>query len=103
VQFSPTQFTPSQDLYAGLSCGGVLLRLAPHGDLRSMRMGIEIADALHKMYPDKFQIDKILTLLGSQATLDRIKHGDSPSGIVKGWTPDLDKFRDVRAKYLLYR
>jgi uncharacterized protein YbbC (DUF1343 family) len=103
VEFSATQFTPQHDLYAGVSCGGVMLRLAPHGDLRSMRMGIEIADALHKLYPEKFQLDKIITLLGSQATLDQLKRRDPPQAIVKNWTPDLDKFRQMRAKYLLYR
>ena len=67
-----------------------------------MRMGLEIADALHRIYPDRFQLDKIVELLGSQSTVDRLKRGDAPADIVAGWSADLDKFRAMREKYLLY-
>ena len=67
-----------------------------------MRMGLEIAEVLHRMYPDKFQIEKTIELLGSQSTVDRLKRGDAPAEIVSGWSADLDKFRRTRAKYLLY-
>jgi uncharacterized protein YbbC (DUF1343 family) len=67
-----------------------------------MRMGLEIADALHLVYPDRFQLDKIVELLGSQSTVDRLKRGDAPADIVAGWSADLDKFRATREKYLLY-
>jgi uncharacterized protein YbbC (DUF1343 family) len=103
VEFVEAQFTPAQGLYAGVSCGGAHLTIAPRGELRSMRMGLEIADVLHKMYPDKFQLPKIITLVGSQSTIDALQRGTSPAAIIKSWTPGLDKFRQVRAKYLLYR
>ena len=51
-----------------------------------MRMGLEIADALHRMYPDHFALEKIITLLGSQSTVDRLKRGDAPADIVAGWS-----------------
>jgi len=65
-------------------------------------MGIEIADALHRLYPDRFEIDKIDTLLGSRSTIERLRRGDAPADIVAGWAGDLEKFRKVREKYLLY-
>jgi uncharacterized protein YbbC (DUF1343 family) len=102
VEFSAAQFTPTQDMYAGRLCRGVRLRISPKGELRSMRVGLEIADALHRMYPDQFQVDKTITLLGSQATVDALTRGDSPESIIKSWAPTLDKFQQMRAKYLLY-
>jgi len=54
------------------------------------------------MYTDRFQLDKIVELLGSQSTVDRLKRGDSPTDIIDGWSADLDKFRATREKYLLY-
>jgi uncharacterized protein YbbC (DUF1343 family) len=102
VSFAPAKFTPSDGLFYGESCQGVRISITDRGELQSMRMGLEIADVLHRMYPDKFQLEKIIELLGSQSTVDRLKRGDPPAEIVSGWSADLDKFRRVRAKYLLY-
>jgi hypothetical protein len=57
---------------------------------------------LHRLYPDQFQIEKTMELLGSQSTLDRLERGDPPADIVSGWATDVDKFRTMREKYLLY-
>lgn len=102
VEFKAADFTPTQDMYAGQLCHGVRIRIAPKGELRPMFIGLEIADALHKMYSGKFQIDKTITLLGSQSTVDALQRGEPPTQIIKSWQPDLDKFRAMRAKYLLY-
>jgi uncharacterized protein YbbC (DUF1343 family) len=103
VEFAAAQFAPAQDLYAGQMCQGVRIRIAPKDELESMRMGLEIADALHRMYPQNFQLDKTITLLGSQSTVDSLEHGNAPAKIIKSWTPQLDKFRKMRGKYLLYK
>lgn len=102
VEFATADFTPTQDLYAGQLCHGVKIRIAPKGELRSMRMGMEIEYVLHRMYPQQFHVDKTITLIGNQATVDAIARGESPEKIVKSWTPAIDKFRATRAKYLLY-
>ncbi len=102
VEFSAAEFTPTQDLYAGEICYGVRIRISPKGELRSMRMGLEIEVVLHRMYPQNFHVDKTITLIGNQATVDAIARGESPAKIVKSWTPALEKFRATRAKYLLY-
>lgn len=102
VEFTSTQFTPTRDLYAGQPCQGVRIRIAPKGDLRSMRMGLEIADTLHRMYPQNFHLEKTITLIGNQATVDALARDESPAKIIKSWTPALDNFRTTREKYLLY-
>jgi len=102
VSFAPAQFTPTHDLYAGTPCQGVTITLIDRSSFQSMRMGLEIADALHKLYPDQFKLEKIIELLGSQSTLDRLEQGDAPADIIAGWAADLDRFRAMRAKYLLY-
>jgi uncharacterized protein YbbC (DUF1343 family) len=102
VRFRAAQFTPTDGLYNGQLCQGISIAISNRAELQSMRMGLEIADALHRMYPDRFQLDKIVELLGSQSTVDRLKRGDGPADIVAGWSADLDKFRATREKYLLY-
>ncbi len=102
VRFEPAQFTPNEDPYAGKLCGGVRIRLSDPDSFRSMRLGLEIADVLDRMYPSRFKLDRIVALAGSQATVDRLRRGDRPEDIIAGWSADLDKFRRVREKYLLY-
>jgi len=102
VTFAPAHFTPSHDLYDGEACSGVTLKIISRQELRPMRLGLEIADALHRMYPQQFELAKIVQLLGSQQTVDQLARGEPPAEIVAGWSKDLAKFRQLRAKYLLY-
>jgi len=44
----------------------------------SMRMGIEIAAALVKLYPKNFDATKIIALVGNAETIRRLKAGDAP-------------------------
>jgi uncharacterized protein YbbC (DUF1343 family) len=103
VSFEPKTFTPKTGPYAGEKCEGVGLTVTDRNGFRSMLMGLEIAEALHKLYPQQFQIEKMITLLGSQSTMERLERGDDPKAIVAGWDGDLAKFRAMRAKYLIYR
>jgi uncharacterized protein YbbC (DUF1343 family) len=102
VAFAPARFTPKQGLYRGEECHGVSMKILSRTELRPMRMGLEIADALHRMYPEHFELAKTVLLLGSQQTVDRLARGEAPEEIAAGWSRDLAKFRQMRAKYLLY-
>jgi uncharacterized protein YbbC (DUF1343 family) len=79
------------------------LTVADRGKFKSMLMGLEIAEALHHLYPQEFQIAKMITLLGSQSTVERLERGDTPKDIEAGWAAELENFRAMRAKYLIYR
>jgi uncharacterized protein YbbC (DUF1343 family)/CubicO group peptidase (beta-lactamase class C family) len=102
VRFVPTRFTPSSGLYKDQACEGLAIEIADRGSLYSMLVGLEMAEALEKLYPEKFAVDKIIELLGSAQALELIKKGDAPSRIVEAWEPELEAFRKLRAKYLLY-
>jgi uncharacterized protein YbbC (DUF1343 family) len=103
VSFSVTSFTPESGPYDGQECQGVVLTVTDRDNFKSMLMGLEIAEALHRLYPQEFQIEKMITLLGSQSAVERLKRGDSPKDIEAGWAAELEKFRVMRAKYLIYR
>ncbi len=103
VSFSATGFTPSDGLYAGEPCDGISIKIVDRSALGSMRMGLEIADVLHRMYQDKFDVDKTIALLGSKSTVEQLAGGDRPKQIIAGWDADLAKFRALRAKYLIYQ
>jgi uncharacterized protein YbbC (DUF1343 family)/CubicO group peptidase (beta-lactamase class C family) len=102
VRFVPTFFTPDSGLYKGELCHGIALVITDRASLDSMLMGLEIASALNKLYPAHFALDKMITLVGNADTIAKLKSGESPLRIVWDWQPDLDNFRKMRAKYLLY-
>lgn len=102
VRFVPTLFTPDSGLYQGELCHGISLVITDRASLESMLMGLEIASALHKLYPDHFSYDKMIELVGNADTIAELKSGESPMRIVWDWQPALEKFRKMRAKYLIY-
>lgn len=102
VRFVPTRFTPRDGLYKDELCQGISLIITDRASLDSMLMGLEIAAALWKRYPDRFALDKTVELIGSQATIERLKKGDAPRRIISDWADELEAFRKMRAKYLIY-
>jgi uncharacterized protein YbbC (DUF1343 family) len=65
-------------------------------------MGLEIAAALWKAYPENFKVDKLIDLLGNSSALVRLKKGDPPTRILDEAADEIEAFRKLRAKYLLY-
>jgi uncharacterized protein YbbC (DUF1343 family) len=103
VRFEPEKFTPDSDLYKGELCEGVRVALTDRSALQAMRMGIEIASALEKLYPGKLETAKMIELVGNAATIKQLMEGGDPAAILTSWNKDLEAFRKLRARYLLYR
>ncbi len=102
VRFQSADFTPSADTYAGRSCHGVRISLDDRVALDSPALGIELIAALHHLYSNDFKIDATLSMVGSRRTLEEVKSGVDPKQIVADWQPELENFRVLRARYLLY-
>jgi uncharacterized protein YbbC (DUF1343 family) len=102
VRFVADRFTPESGLFKGEMCEGASIEVTNRASFESMRMGIEIAAALAKLYPRNFDATKIIALVGNAETIRRLKAGDSPTAIVASWNVELETFRKTRAKYLLY-
>jgi len=102
VRLTATQFTPAKGLFSGILCKGISMDLQDRDVFQPVLLGLEIASALHRLYPDQFQVDKMIGLLGSQSTVERLARGDDPKDIEASWTDDLTRFRQTREKYLLY-
>jgi uncharacterized protein YbbC (DUF1343 family) len=103
VRFGAEKFTPDSGLHKGELCEGVRVVLTDRNALQTMRMGVEVASALNKLYPGKFAAAKMIDLLGNAATIKRILMGEDPSAIVGSWDKDLEAFSKMRANYLLYQ
>jgi len=102
VRFYPVRFTPSSSNYANQECGGVFIIVTDRTALRPVRVGLEIASALWRMYPAQFQLLAAQRLFGSRDTLTRIATGEDPAAIAATWAVAESRWRSLRAKYLLY-
>ena len=102
IRFVPADFTPTSSPYKNRRCHGVRIILNDRNALDSPALGIEIASALHRLYPKDFQLDKTLPLVGSRKVLQSVKEGLDPRQIVKEWQQALNEFRKMRAHYMLY-
>ncbi|MGD0507143.1 MAG: serine hydrolase [Terriglobales bacterium] len=103
VRFVPIVFTPSASNFAGERCEGVNLIVLGRNTLDSPELGIELASALHKLYPNDFKLEKMTDLLANQAVLEAIKAGEDPRRIAEDWQERLDEFVRLREKFLLYK
>jgi len=102
VRFEPANFTPDSGLYRGQRCEGVRVALKDRDAFQTMHMGIEIAWALGKLYPRDFDQARMIELVGNAATIEQLKNGGDAGAVVPSWSKDLEAFRRMRAKYLLY-
>jgi uncharacterized protein YbbC (DUF1343 family) len=102
VRFMPVDFTPESSRFKNLLCHGVQIILMDRQALDSPALGVEIASALHRLYPKDFELDKTLPLIGAREVLQAIKDGHDPNSIVLNWQDPLEEFRKLRSKYLLY-
>jgi uncharacterized protein YbbC (DUF1343 family) len=103
VRFANQPFIPVSGLYAGQHCGGVGVRVTDRASVRSMRVGLEIAATLHKKYPDRFDVTKILLLLGNDSTLQQLQSGTPPTEIIASWIKGLTAYDAIRRRYFLYK
>lgn len=102
VRFTPVDFIPESDRYKDKFCHGVRVSLEDRQILDPTVLGVEIAAALYKLFPEDFQIHKALSLIGSQKVLQAIEEGYDPGTIADSWQKPLEDFINLRSKYLLY-
>jgi uncharacterized protein YbbC (DUF1343 family) len=103
ISFYPVRFTPTASKYAGEACQGVFMVVTDRTELHPVRVGVEIAAMLHKMYGPTFDLEAAARLFGSRDGLSRIRAGDDPDAIARSWAAAEARWRLLRAKYLLYR
>jgi uncharacterized protein YbbC (DUF1343 family) len=103
VGFTGKPFIPIGGPHSGQRCGGVSMRITDRAAIRSMRVGLEIAVTLQKLYPKQFDPAKLLLLVGNAEAIQQLQAGVAPEKIMAGWAPSLSAFEQVRRKYFLYK
>jgi uncharacterized protein YbbC (DUF1343 family)/CubicO group peptidase (beta-lactamase class C family) len=103
ARFVPIRFKPSASVFKNEECGGINIVITDRARFQSVPTGMEIAVALHSLFPADWKVDSYLRLLANADTLARLKRGESATEITTSLKPALDQFRARRAKFLLYQ
>jgi len=102
VRFLPMDFRPLSNKFEDQVCHGVQILLLDRQALDPTELGLELASALWKLFPENFRIDDTLPLIGARWVLHSVRAGEDPHRIEYEWQDALEQFRKLRAKYLLY-
>jgi SSS family transporter len=103
VRFVPVEFTPKAPYpYADQACHGIELIVTDRNVLDSPELGLEIAFAIHKVSGEKFQLNRINTLLANKSVLEGLLAGRDPQRLAEDWQEKLNDFDTRRKAYLLY-
>jgi uncharacterized protein YbbC (DUF1343 family)/CubicO group peptidase (beta-lactamase class C family) len=69
----------------------------------STRLGLEVASALHALYPGKIDLTLNRKLIGSDDAIRRLNGGEDPRAIQQSYQDQLADFLKKREAYLLYK
>jgi len=102
VFFMPADFTPDAAVFKNQSCHGIRIILTDRVAIDSPLLGIELASALYRLYPEQFKLQKTLGMIGNRRVLQEITDGQDPKMIATHWQDEIKEFAALRNKYLLY-
>jgi uncharacterized protein YbbC (DUF1343 family)/CubicO group peptidase (beta-lactamase class C family) len=103
IRVYATRFRPASSNLAGRTIEGVRFVVTARDAFDSSRLGLEVAAALHKLYPSRIAFDQNARLIGSQRVTDLILSGGDPRDIQQDGEEALRNFLKSREQYLLYR
>lgn len=102
VRFVPIEFVPESSKYAGEKCGGINITLLARSQLRPVRLGLEIATALRRLYPKQWNVQNLNRLLGNEEIRDSILAGLPFEETWMKSQSGMRAFLRRRAAFLLY-
>ncbi len=104
VRVYPVRFTPVKPArLGGVTVEGVRFVVTDREALHAVRLGVEIASALTKLYPGKVKLAANERLIGSREVIEAIDKGEDPRAILAREPDHLKEFLALRDKYLVYR
>lgn len=104
VRFLPVKFTPGQNYpFHGEICHGIEFLVTDREKLDAPELGLEVAAALYKLFPETFQIERIDQLLLNQSAVQALKSGEDPRNVMHSDAKALDQFKRLREAALLYK
>ncbi len=112
VEFEVQKYTPTirpgnvrPPKYNDELCNGIYLKITDRDKFEPVKTGIYLLWSIKKNHPDKFEwrINSIDRLSGTVQVRKMLDGGKSPEEIFSTWEKNLNIFKAIREKYLLYQ
>jgi uncharacterized protein YbbC (DUF1343 family) len=81
---------------------GVRFVITDREQVDAVRLGLEVAYALRKLYPGKIDLELSKQLIGNRKVIDALNAGEDPRIIEQNLLSDIAEFMNRRRPFLLY-
>jgi uncharacterized protein YbbC (DUF1343 family) len=102
IEFVPLFFTPEESTHRGEKCGGVNILITDREKVHSVLLGLTLVSVLHRLYPDQFEMNEVMRLLGSDRVMNVLKSGGTPAEALEADREETEKFLARRRQVLIY-
>jgi len=113
VFFRPLYFTPTFNKFSGQLCGGVQIHVIDREKFKAFKTAVAILLTIKEIYPQiniwreppyEYEFEKLPfdILSGSDRLRKDIEEGKSLKDMEYWWNDELESFRKIREKYLIY-
>lgn len=102
VRVYPVRFRPSSGPAANQMIEGVRFVIVNREQFNSVRLGLDLAYSLERLYPGKISLEACRFLIGNRTVINGLKTGKSPGILEQEWQEMLQSFEQRRRPYLLY-
>jgi len=112
VIFKPIQFTPisiptmsKYPKFENEKCNGINITITNRDNYKNVLTGVTALWAINKLYPDSLNSRKksLGRIWGSDNLYTQLQGGKTPSEIVESYQIELEQFKLIREKYLIYK
>jgi uncharacterized protein YbbC (DUF1343 family) len=103
VRVLPTRFTPTASKFAKEECHGLSFVITDWEEFRPFELGLVIAHSLRKLHPKEWEPERFMRLLGNKKVYQQVVDGVEVKEILEGIDDDLEKFRERRKPFLMYK
>jgi uncharacterized protein YbbC (DUF1343 family) len=112
AEFIPIRTTPREipgktksPKYKGEVCGGIKIIITNRDTFDPIHTALTILIKVRNQYPDKFKFSEghFDHLAGSNKLRSQIEHGINANEIINSWEKDIEEFKKIREKYILYK
>lgn len=111
IKYNSIEYTPieipnmsSKPKHEGKICNGIELQITDRNNFDALKFGIILIHSIMHLHPDDFEFRKgsIDRLSGSENLRTMLTKGFSPEQIFNTWQNELEEFKLLRKKYLIY-
>ncbi len=109
VYFRPVHFIPYYKKYKGKQCHGVQMHILNYDTFQPYETGLYILETAQQLYPeidlfgDEGRVSSFIRVIGDAQIVSDLRTGKPVKQIITDWQDDLNSFRKVREKYLIYK